>query len=96
MSYLNYVQIMKKFIESRLLQGINTFTHKDIIRETNTNCPYSVLKYLKNYYDIDFKNEVSRNRKHDSEGNIKYVNTKFRKYIILKRKDKNVQKPCVW
>lgn len=77
---MNYVQIMRKMIEE---YGKKEFTHKDIINWTNTNCPHSVLKQLKKYYEIDYTWETSKNFK------------RFRKYTIIKRKDNNVQKLSV-
>ncbi len=61
--------------------GKKEFTHKEIINWTNTNCPYGVLRQLKKYYEIDYVIETKNN--------------KFRKYTILKRKDKDVKKPCI-
>lgn len=96
MSYFNHVEIMKKFIDERLEKGVKTFTHKDIINVTNTNCPYSVLRSLKKYYEIEYKDEKRATKKQDLKGNIKYIDIKFRTYIIIKRKDKNVKKPSFW
>lgn len=91
MSYLNHVEMMKKFINERLERGINTFTHKDILNVTNANCPYSVLKCLKKYYEIEYEDIKRETKKQDLNGNIKYVDIRFRKYTIIKRKDKNVK-----
>lgn len=91
MSYFNHVEMMKKFIDERLEKGIRTFTHKDIIKTTNANCPYSVLKSLKKYYEIEFEDKKRETQKIDLSGNIKYVNIKFRIYTIIRRKDENVK-----
>lgn len=77
---MNYVEIMKSYIED---YGLKEFTHKTIIELTNTNCPHSVLRQLKKYYEIDYIVETK---------NFK----KFRKYTILKRKEDNVKKSSVW
>ena len=91
MSYLNHVELMKRYIEDRLAQNIRTFTHKDIINVTNANCPYSVLKSLKKYYEIEYKDTKRNTKKQDLNGNTKYVDIKFREYTIIKRKDNNVK-----
>ena len=93
MNYVNHVDMMKKFIERNLSKGVNTFTHKDIIEVTNANCPYSVLRSLKKYYEIEFKDEKRATQKQDLEGNLKYVDIKFRQYTVVKRKEQNVKKP---
>ena len=92
MSYFNHVEMMKQFLEDNLKKGIKTFTHKDILKVTNANCPYSVLKCLKKYYEIEYQDCTKETEKKDLKGNIKYVNIKFRTYTIINRKDKNVEK----
>ena len=77
---MNYVQIMKRIIED---YGKKEFTHKEIINWTNTNCPHGVLRQLKKYYEIDYTVETKNNKR-------------YRKYTILKRKDEDVKKPCIW
>ena len=96
MSYFNHVEMMKKFINERLERGIKTFTHKDIIKVTNANCPYSVLKNLKKYYEIEHEDKIKETAKQDLNGNTKYINIKFRQYTVIKRKDKDVQKFNIW
>lgn len=91
-NYLNNVEIMKNYIDGRLNKGLNTFTHKDILNVTNTNCPYSILRSLKKYYEIECEDVTKETKKYDLEGNIKYVEIRFRKYTVLKRKDENVKK----
>ena len=76
---MNYVETMKQEIEN----GLEVFTHHDIIRLTNTNCPHAVLKLLKKYYEIDYTVEHNNNKR-------------YRKYTILKRKEKDVKKSSVW
>lgn len=76
---MTYVKTMQDLIE----KGMNVFTHQDIIRLTNTNCPHAVLKQLRNLYEIDYI--VERNN-----------NKRYRKYTILKRKEKDVKKPSIW
>lgn len=89
--YYNHVEQMKDFLNERLSRGINTFTHKDILKVTNANCPYSVLKSLKKYYEIKYEDCTRETEKKDLNGNIKYINIKFRTYTIIKRKDNNVK-----
>ena len=76
---MNYIEIMKKIIEDC---GKKEFTHKEIINWTNTNCPHDVLRQLKKYYEIDYIVETKNNKR-------------FRKYTILKRKEKDVKKPSI-
>ena len=82
---MNTVEIMKRLIEER---NVKEFTHHEIIKWTNTNCPYGVLRQLKKYYEIDYedvaKNVTVLNYKGTELSEVK----RFRKYKILKRKEK--------
>lgn len=69
---MNHVQKMIKFIEE---QELKQFTHRDIIKITNTNCPHGVLRQLKNYYEMEIEEE-------------KVNGVRFRKYTVVKRKEK--------
>ena len=93
MSYYNHVEQMKDFLNDRLNRGITTFTHKDIVEVTNTNCPHSVLRSLKKYYELDYTDSIRTVKKQDLNKNPKWVNIRFRTYTILKRKENNVEKP---
>ena len=74
---MNYIEIMKRIIEE---YGQKEFTHHNIIKWTNTNCPHGVLRQLKKYYEIDYITETRNNKR-------------FRKYIVKGKKD--VEKPSV-
>lgn len=65
---MNHVEKMKTLIEN----GLTEFTHRDIILKTNSNCPYSTLRQLKKYYEIEYTEEKSK--------------TKYRKFTIKGRK----------
>ena len=73
---MNHVEKMRIWID----KYNNEFTHRDIILATNTNCPYTVLRSLKKYYDIEsIETEVNGKR-----------------FRIYKAKEKeNVKKPCI-
>lgn len=98
MTYYNHVEQMKDFIKEQQAKGKNTFTHKDIQRVTNANCPYSVLKSLKKYYEISYEDKVKETIKKDLKGNDIKVNIKFREYTILKERvnNINVKKSNIW
>lgn len=72
---MNYLQKMSEMIEN----GKKEFTHREIINITNTNCPYSVLRNLKKYYEIDYTVETNNTKR-------------YRKYVILSRKEDKCQK----
>lgn len=76
---MNYVEIMKRIIED---YGRKEFTHRDIIKWTNTNCPHGVLRELKRYYEIDYTTEKNNHKR-------------YRKYTILGRKEEDVKKPSI-
>lgn len=73
----NHVKRMKNYINNILQYNDECkITHKDILRETNANCCYSVLKGLKNYYDI-------------TEKWIEKENCRFKEYVIKRKEEKN-------
>lgn len=82
---MNTVEIMKRVIEEC---NIKEFTHHEIIKWTNTNCPYTVLRQLKKYYEIDYEDITKTSKIIDLKG-IEIKETKrFRKYKVIKRKKK--------
>lgn len=80
----NHVKTMKNYIE-KLLQYSDycKITHKDILRETNANCCYSVLKGLKNYYDI-------------TEKWIEKENCRYKEYTLRRKEDAYAKKTNLW
>lgn len=89
---MNYVQRMINFIEKN---NKAEFTHRHIIQITGTNCPYSVLKCLKKYYEFEYSDDMRFVKEYDSSGKMQIVTKRFRKYKIIRRKDNNVKKPCI-
>ena len=75
----NHVKTMMKYIEQRMFRNECIITHKDILRETNANCCYSVLKGLRNYYDID-------------EKWIEKENCRFKEYTFKRKEVRNAEK----
>lgn len=81
---MNTVEIMKRIIEE---YGRKEFTHHDIIKWTNTNCPYGVLRQLKKYYEIVYTDET-RTKIYEYKNKQMIETKKFRKYKIIRRKTK--------
>lgn len=79
----NHVKVMKEFIEKHMNLGQCIITHKDILRETNANCCYSVLKGLKHYYDI-------------TEEWINKENCRYKKYTFKRKELTHGQKTNIW
>jgi hypothetical protein len=69
----NHVKTMRNYIEKMMFKNQCIITHKTILKETNANCCYSVLKGLRNYYNIE-------------ERWIEKENCRFKEYTI-KRKE---------
>ena len=80
----NHVKTMKKYIEQHMNFGECIITHKDILRETNANCCYSVLKALKNYYDIVKEEWIDKE------------NCRYKKYTFKRKEVKNAEKTNLW
>ena len=79
----NHVKVMITYIENKMNFGECIITHKDILRETNANCCYSVLKSLRKYYNI-------------IDEWVEKENCKYKKYKIKRKETINVQKTNIW
>lgn len=86
MSYYNYVEQMKDVFKRRLENGNTKFTHLEIREITNTNCPYSVLKCLKKYFEFSYEDKAREVIKKDLKGNQIKVMTRYREYTVLKKR----------
>ena len=80
---LSYIASMRDYIEKT---GAKEITHKDIVRITNTNCPYSVIAGLKKYYDIEVEDVNKPVKVYDIAGRNYFRNIRYRKFKILGRK----------
>lgn len=80
----NHIKTMRNYIEQHMFNNVCIITHKTILKETNANCCYSVLKSLKNYYDIE-------------EKWIEKPNCRFKEYTIKRKEVKqNAQSINIW
>ena len=85
--YYNYVEQMKDFINERLSRGVRTFTHKDILRITPTNCSYSVLANLKKYYELEWVTLTKESLAKSLNGEEIIVKKRYRQYEVIKVKE---------
>lgn len=80
----NHVKTMRNYIEKIMFKNQCIITHKTILKETNANCCYSVLKGLRNYYDIE-------------ERWIEKENCRFKEYTFKRKEVKqNAQGINIW
>jgi len=56
-------------------------THRDIILLTNSNCPHSVLRQMKNYVELN-EREI---KKYNKEGKVECI---FKEYTIKPKEEK--------
>lgn len=83
----NHVRKMRNYVEDHMFRGECIITHKTILKETNANCCYSVLKGLRNYYDIE-------------EKWIEKENCRFKEYTVKRKEVKqnaqniNIRREC--
>lgn len=67
----------------RLLDWVKNhvyFTHKDIVKVTNTNCPYGVLRELKKIAVVSEEQKTKTKRLVDSNGNVVNVTKRYVEY----------------
>ena len=79
----NHVKTMRNYIEKKMFCNKCIITHKDILRETNANCCYSVLKGLRNYYEVE-------------ERWIEKENCRFKEYTFKRKETKDAKKTDIW
>ena len=80
----NHIKTMRNYIEKIMFNNQCIITHKTILKETNANCCYSVLKGLRNYYDIE-------------ERWIEKENCRFKEYTFKRKEVKqNAQGINIW
>ena len=70
-----------EFLKELKTRELNSFTHRDILTLTNTNCSYSVLRDIKEELAKDGYQLVEFWEQHT---NVKNETKKFRKYFIEK------------
>jgi len=56
--------------------NVKSFTHKDIIKETDANCPYGVLKHtlIPLLESLGYTIRVEKESRTNSKGKIKFYN----------------------
>lgn len=96
--YYNYVQQMRSFIDERLSRGVRTFTHKDILKITPTNCSYSVLARLKKYYELEYTVLTKNSLAKTLNGEEITIKKRYRQYEVKKVKElnKDAKKTNIW
>lgn len=56
------------------------FTHKDIVKVTNCNCPYSVLRDFKRIAKVTEESKTKTKKLVDSKGNVVNVTKRYVEY----------------
>lgn len=67
------IEFYENFIKPR---NIKSFTHRDILLNTDTNCPYSLLKHTLMPFleSLGYTIRVERESRINSKGQTKYFN----------------------
>lgn len=86
MKHQTYADIFIGWLKNRLARGIKTFTHRDILLVTNTNCSYSVMKNLKLKFDIKESRVTKLCKGFDLQGRKMKINKTFKVYEVLGEK----------
>ena len=86
MKHLSYAQRFTGWLKNRLARGIKTFTHRDILLVTGTNCSYSVLQDLRLRFDLKESRVEKLSKTLDIKGNEVLEKKFFKEYEVLAEK----------
>lgn len=73
--YKTYRQLLLDWVKNHVY-----FTHKDIVKVTNCNCPYSVLRDLKRVAVVTEESKTKTKKLVDSKGNVVNVTKRYTEY----------------
>lgn len=83
MKHQTYADIFIGWLKNRLKRGIKTFTHRDILLVTDTNCSYSIMQNLKLKFDIKESRVTKLCKGFDLQGREMKINKTFKVYEII-------------
>lgn len=81
--HLSYCDIFANWLRKQLKLGHKSFTHRDILNVTGSNCSYGVLRDLK--FKFDFKESKAKSIKKflDEKGKEITVTKQFKVYEVI-------------
>jgi hypothetical protein len=72
------------WLKSRLERGLKTFTHKDILIVTGSNCSYSILRELKRLrFEFKESRATKEEKMFNENGEIVTVKRNFKVYEVV-------------
>lgn len=83
MKHLSYADRFTMWLKNRVARGIKTFTHRDIMLVTNTNCSYSVLQDLRLRFDLKESRVSKLCKTIDIKGDEVLEKKFFKEYEVL-------------
>lgn len=83
MKHQTYADIFIGWLKNRLKRGIKTFTHRDILLVTNTNCSYSVLQNIRLKFDLKESRVTKLAKSFDEQGREIKINKVFKEYEVV-------------
>lgn len=86
MKHLSYADRFTAWLKRNLARGVKTFTHRDILLITNTNCSYSVLQDLRLRFDLKESRVSKLCKTVDIKGNEVLTKKIFKEYEVLSEK----------
>ena len=87
--YKTYRQLLLDWVKNHVY-----FTHKDIARVTNCNCPYSVLREFKRVAVVTEEFKTKTEKLVDSKGNVVNVTKRYTEYKFEGLKRNRTGTPC--
>lgn len=72
------------WLKSRLERGLKTFTHRDILFVTGSNCSYSILRELKRLkFEFKESREKSEEKCFNDKGDVVTVTKHYKVYEVV-------------
>lgn len=86
MKHLSYADRFTAWLKRNLARGVKTFSHRDILLVTGTNCSYSVLQDLRLRFDLKESRVEKLSKTLDIKGNEVLTKKIFKEYEVLAEK----------
>lgn len=81
--HLTYCDRFTTWLKKRLAKGIKTFTHRDILLITGTNCSYSVLQDLRLKFDFSESKVKKIEKMLNEKGKEISVTKQYKVYEVI-------------
>lgn len=83
MRHQTYADIFIGWLRRNLARGVKTFTHRDIVLVTDTNCSYSVLQDIRLKFDLKESMATKLAKSLDDQGREMKIKKSYKVYEVI-------------